>query len=244
MLGVAVLALLAFSITDEFVIKITPNNTLSAKERREGFKLLFDGKSLENFRNYKKQTISKDWIIDDEAIYLNAQTLKQGQWHSEGGDIITKEKFSNFELKIDCKISPCANSGLIWNVQELDSLDQTWYTGPEMQILDDTCYHGSRDDKHRSGDLYDLISSGKQPNKNIGEWNHIVLRQKNGFVEQFQNGEKLMSVQIGSDAWNKLVAGSKFKNMPYFGKFKEGHIAIQDHGYKIWFRNIKIRSLD
>ena len=199
---------------------------------------------MSNFRNYKKQTIGKDWIIDDEAIMLNAKELKPGQWQADGGDLITKEKYENYELKIDFKVSHGANSGVIYNVQELDSTQYVWQTGPEMQILDNDVHPDGKIDKHRTGDLYDLIRSSKETTKAVGEWNHIVLRQKNGFVEQFLNGTKVVSVQIGGALWNKLVAGSKFKNMPFFGKFKEGHIALQDHGFKIWFRNIKIKILE
>jgi len=241
--GVAMVTLLAFSFNDDLAKKITPNNALTPREKREGFKLLFDGKSLANFRNYKKQTIGKDWIIDDEAICLNAQQLKSGQWQAEGGDLITKEKYANYELKLDWKITACANSGVIFNVQELDSAQYVWHTGPELQILDNACHADAKIIKHRAGDLYDLISSSKETAKPVGEWNSIVVRQKNGFVQEYLNGTKIISVQIGTPNWNKLVAGSKFKAMPYFGKFKEGHIALQDHGNKIWFRNIKIKTL-
>ncbi len=241
--GVAMVTLLAFSFNDDLAKKITPNNALTPREKREGFKLLFDGKSLENFRNFKKQTIGKDWIVNDEAICLNAHELKPGQWQADGGDLITKEKYANYELKVDWKVTPCANSGIIYNVQELDSAQYVWHTGPEMQILDNSCHPDGKLEKHRTGDLYDLIKSSKETVKPVGEWNHVILRQQNGFVEQFLNGTKVVSVQIGSPYWNKLVAGSKFKSMPYFGKFKEGHIALQDHGNKIWFRNIKIKTL-
>lgn len=235
--------LLAFSFNDDLAKKITPNNALTPREKREGFKLLFDGKSFTNFRTYKKQTIGKDWIIDDEAICLNAKDVKSGHGQADAGDLITKEKYANYELKIDWKASPCANSGIIYNVQELDSTQYVWQTGLEMQILDNDCHPDGKIVKHRAGDLYDLVRSSKETVKPVGEWNHIVLRQKNGFIEQYLNGTKVVSIQMGTPAWNKLVAGSKFKSMPYFGKFQEGYIALQDHGNKVWFRNIKIKTL-
>ena len=242
--GIVMVTLLTFSSNDELAKKITPNNALTPKEKREGFKLLFDGKSFSNWRTFKKQTIGKDWIIDDQAICLNAKDSKTEHGQTDGGDLITKEKYGNYELKLDWKVAPCANSGVIYNVQELDSTQYVWQTGPEMQILDNNCHPDGKIEKHRTGDLYDLIKSSKETVKPVGEWNHIVLRQKNGFVEQYLNGTKTASVQIGGTTWNKLVAGSKFKAMPYFGKFTEGYIALQDHGNKVWFRNIKIRALD
>ena len=116
-------------------------------------------------------------------------------------------------------------------------------TGPEMQVLDNSCHPDAKIIKHRAGDLYDLISSSKETVKPAGEWNHAVIRSDHGKMEFWLNGTKAVEFTMHDAKWDEMVAASKFKTMPDFGKASKGHIALQDHGDNVWFRNIKIREL-
>lgn len=225
---------------------VTAQNTLTPEEAREGWKLLFDGKSLAGWRNYKKQTIGKGWIVDSaqQAIYLNVSKLVDGHWQAEdGGDILTADAYENYELQIEWRIDTCGNSGVIYNVVEDPKADYVWHTGPEMQVLDNKCHPDAKIIKHRAGDLYDMISCSKETVRPALEWNQAKLIQNKGKVEHWLNGEKVVEYDMNTPAWKEMIAKSKFKDMPLFGKSMKGHLALQDHGNKVWYRNIKIKQL-
>ncbi len=222
----------------------TADNTLSAEEKKGGWQLLFDGKTLNGWRNFGKKTIGKDWRIDDNALHLFVAAKGENGWQSrEGGDIITNDEYENYELQLEWKISPCGNSGIIYNVIESDKYQYVWQTGPEMQVLDNACHPDSKIHKHRAGDLYDLIPCSQETVKAAGEWNKARLVVNKGRVEHWLNGVKVVETQLWDDAWKKMVAASKFKEMAGFGTGRKGHIALQDHGDKVWFKNIKIKKL-
>jgi cytochrome c len=219
-------------------------NQLTEAEEKAGWKRLFNGKDMTGWRNFNKQTIGKDWIIEDKAIHLNAQKNESGHWQAkDGGDIITTEEYENYELRLDWRIAPCGNSGIIYNVLEREDLKYVWHTGPEMQVLDDACHPDAKIHKHKAGDLYDLIPCASITVKPAGQWNKIRLIQRNGKVEHWQNGKKVVEYDQNAPTWKEMIAGSKFKSMPAFGTSRKGHIALQDHGDKVWYRNIKIRPL-
>jgi cytochrome c len=218
------------------------DNTLSALETQQGWKLLFDGKNINGFRNYKKSTIGSGWVINENAIHLNAQKV-DGKWQSkDGGDIITTKPYQDYELKLDWKISNCGNSGIIFNVVESKEHDYVWQTGPEMQILDNVCHPDTRFVTHRAGDLYDMIESKYPIAKPAGQWNKVILKNIKGKVDFYLNGFKIVSFKTSEDNWKKMIAKSKFKDMRGFGLSSSGHIALQDHGDKVWFKNIKIKT--
>lgn len=160
-----------------------------------------------------------------------------------GGDIVTEEEYENFELSLEWKIQACGNSGVMFNVQEGASHERAWHTGPEMQVLDNSCHPDAKIIKHRAGDLYDLISCTTETVKPAGEWNLAKIVSKNGKYEFWLNGVKNVEFTMRTPEWKKLVAGSKFKSMPDFGKFIKGRISLQDHGDQVWYRNIKIKEL-
>ncbi|MFZ1706026.1 MAG: family 16 glycoside hydrolase [Saprospiraceae bacterium] len=220
------------------------DNMLTEDEKKDGWKTLFDGKKIEHFRNFKKQSIGKDWVIDQNAIHLNAKQNASGHWQtSDGGDIITKEVYENFELVLDWKIANCGNSGIMFNVAENEKLNYVWESGPEMQILDNTCHPDTKFPTHRAGDLYDMIECKYPSVKPAGQWNTARIVSENGEVSFWLNGHKVVEFTMHNSDWKQKIAKSKFKDMPVFGTFKKGHISLQDHGDKVWFKNIKIKKL-
>ncbi|MEZ6067011.1 MAG: family 16 glycoside hydrolase [Planctomycetaceae bacterium] len=211
-------------------------NALTRSEELSGWKLLFDGRTTDGWRNYKKDAISAGWMIEDGALVRSA---------NGAGDIITTEQYDNFELSIDFKVSKGGNSGIMFRVQEGDG--PPWHTGPEIQIND----HVNGHDPQHAGWLYQLYKPGNdgmtgQPLEAFrghDEWNTVYLRISPQQCEIDLNGVRYASFKLGSDDWNKRVGESKFKGMPNFGTSPEGHICLQDHGNVVAFRNIKIREL-
>jgi cytochrome c len=221
------------------------DNVLTDYEKQQGWQLLFNGSDLSGWRNFKKQTIGKSWIVEEGAIHLAAVKNDKGGWQApDGGDIITNGEYENYEFSVDWKIDRCGNSGIIYNVVESEKYGYVWMTGPEMQVLDNSCHPDSRIEKHRAGDLYDLIKSKYETVKPAGEWNRAILKINNGHLEHWLNGMKVVETTLWTKEWNDLVAKSKFPGLSKdFGTARKGHIALQDHGDKVWFKNIKIRPL-
>lgn len=212
-------------------------NKLSEKEKKEGWKLLFDGTSTTGWRNYLSDKVTDRWKVSNGELYLD-KSVTNGT-----GDIITDGEFQDYELALDWKISPCGNSGVIFNVVEDEKFKNTYNSGPEMQVLDNTCHPDAKIAKHRAGDLYDLIACSKETVKPAGEWNNARIVSKNAKMEFWLNGTKVVDFTMHTPEWKQMVANSKFKTMPGFAESRKGHIALQDHGDAVWFRNIKIREL-
>ena len=213
------------------------SNTLSAKEKKQGWKLLFDGSSIKGWHTFNSTTAGEAWKVSDGNLYLDIDS-KVGR-----GDLTTDKVYSNFDLKLEWKISKNGNSGIIFYSQEGEKYKSSYLTGPEMQVLDNDGHPDGKIIKHRAGDLYDLIKSNKETVKPVGEWNEVEIVCKNGNLSFFLNGEKTVTTTLWDDNWKKLIAGSKFKDMPDFGKFKSGKIVLQDHGDAVYYRNIKIKVL-
>ncbi|MEM8966612.1 MAG: DUF1080 domain-containing protein [Bacteroidota bacterium] len=193
-----------------------------------------DLSSLDAWRNYKADTLSDKWRMEDGAITLTEKG---------GGDIVTKEEYDNFELEIEWKISEGGNSGMFFNVVESDDIGPIWHSGPEYQFLDNERHKDAQIRKHRAGDNYDVQQSTVETVKPAGEWNMTRLVVNGNQVEHYLNGEKVVEYELGSQAWQDSVAASKFAELPMYGKAEKGHIALQDHGDKVWFRNIRIREM-
>lgn len=209
----------------------------------EGWVSLFDGKTLAGWHNYGKTTVGEAWKVQDGNLYLDT-TKKAGWQTAQGGDIVSAEEYENFDLKLEWKIAPGGNSGIIFYVHEdTTKYKYVWNTGPEMQVLDNDLHSDGKIPKHRAGDLYDLISCKTETVKKPGEWNEAEIISKDGKLDFILNGTNVVSTMLWDDAWKKLVAGSKFKEWPDFGIYKKGHIALQDHGNTVWYRNIKIKRL-
>ena len=218
-------------------ITLSAQNTLTSKEKKDGWKLLFDGKTTAGWRNFNSTKVGPGWKVQNGELSLD-KNVKEGR-----GDILTDAEYENYEFSIDWKIDACGNSGIIFNVVEDPKYDATYVTGPEMQVLDNACHPDAKIIKHRAGDLYDLISCSKETVKPAGQWNTAIIRSDHGKMEFWLNGTKVVEFTMHDAKWDEMVAGSKFKTMPDFGKAVKGHIALQDHGDNVWYRNIKIREL-
>lgn len=218
-------------------------NTLTKKEKKEGWQLLFDGKSYKGWHKYGADSVGSAWIVDDNSMHLKAKNREDWQIKG-GGDIVTDEEFDNFHLMYDWKIDIGGNSGVIFYIQE-DPVKYRWgwQTGPEMQVLDNERHADAKITTHRAGDLYDLIASSSEPVKPALEWNRAEIVSNNGKLDFFLNGVNIVSTTMWDDNWKKLIAGSKFKGSPDFGIYKKGKLGLQDHGDNVWFRNIKIKKL-
>jgi hypothetical protein len=216
-------------------------NKLTTEEKNDGWKLMFDGKTTKGWHKYGGNPVGSAWKVKDGELYLDT-TIKENWQIKDGGDIVSDEEYENFHLKLEWNIAKDGNSGIIFYINEDKSkYNWPWETGPEMQVLDNNGHPDAKIIKHRAGDLYDLITVSKETVKPPGEWNLAEIKCVNGKLDFYLNGENVISTTLWDDAWRKLVAGSKFKNMPGFGTYKKGRIGLQDHGNEVHFRNIKIR---
>lgn len=237
-----------------YITDKTPKpNTLTPQEKRDGWKLLWDGKTTNGWRSAKSDAFpSRGWEIKDGVLTV----LPSGGGEAVGGgDIVTRERYSQFELLVDFKITPGANSGIKYFCQpNLDPITGTGAKaatgsaiGLEFQILDDERHPDAklgRDGNRTVASLYDLIpaSTDKRPNP-IGEWNTARIVVRGSRVEHWLNGRPVLQYERGSTAFRELVAQSKYKAIPGFGEWPDGHILLQEHGDRVSFRNIKLRVL-
>jgi Domain of Unknown Function (DUF1080) len=240
---VAICFLQACNSADNKTTAETPTTSSAPSADTTGFVSLFDGKTTSGWHTYGKTTIGEAWKVADGVLYLDT-TKKEGWQTSQGGDIVTAEEYENFDLKLEWKIAPNGNSGIIFYINEDTSKYQyVWKTGPEMQVLDNSGHPDGKLIKHRAGDLYDLISCSKETVKSPGEWNQAEIISNKGKLDFYLNGTNVVSTTLWDDSWKALIAGSKFKDMPGFGTYKKGKIALQDHGNTVWYKNIKIKRL-
>jgi hypothetical protein len=219
------LSILALAAAD------APLNSLTDAESKAGWKLLFDGKALDQWRGYKKDTLPDGWKVEADGSFCR---------HG-GGDIVTKEQFASFELVIDWKISPGGNSGIFYRATEAHGA--IYESAPEMQVLDNAKHGDGKNPKTSAGANYALIAPPKDVTKPAGEWNSARLVVDGQHVEHWLNGEKLLDYTLGSAEWAELVKKSKFAGWADYGKALTGHLGLQDHGDQVWYRNVKIRVL-
>lgn len=218
-------------------------NKLSEREVKEGWKLLWDGKTTNGWRGAKltKFPVS-GWVIKDGVL----STLETGGGESAAaGDIVTVDKYKNFELSVDFMYSPGANSGIKYFVDTELNKGAGSSIGCEYQILDDRQHpdatEGIGGNRTLAG-LYDLIAPLPKRDNGPGKWNRATIIVNGNHVEHWLNGLKTVSYDRGNDAWRALVAKSKYKVWPNFGEAQEGYILLQEHGNAVSFRNIKIRE--
>lgn len=212
-------------------------NKLTPAEQKAGWKLLFDGKTSAGWKIFNSTSNGSAWKVSNGELYLDRST-KEGR-----GDLITEAEYENYELNFEWNIAECGNSGLLFNVIEDTAYSAVYLTGPEMQILDNTCHPDAKIIKHRAGDLYDLISCSTETVKTTGQWNQVRLISNKGNYQFWLNGKNVVNFKMHDAAWDEMIKNSKFSSMPDFGKATKGHLALQDHGDKVSFKNIKIKEL-
>lgn len=224
----------------------TSINKLTPEEKAAGWKLLFDGKTTKGWRGaYMKTFPSRGWAIEDGLLRHVKGTSGSSEAQS-GGDIVTIGEYSNFELQLEWRISPGGNSGIKYFVTEALPKPQGATIGLEYQILDDDRHpdakmgdHGNR----TTASLYDLIPAQDKELKPVGEFNAARLIVNGNHVEHWLNGKKVLQYELRSPELKRLIAASKYKDLPGFGEWAKGRILLQDHGDEVAFRNIKIRVL-
>jgi cytochrome c len=206
-----------------------PANVLSDAETKAGWRLLFDGKTTRGWRGYKQKEAPSGWKVEGGAL------ARVG----DGIDLVSEEEFEDFELAYDWKISEGGNSGVLFHVSE--DRGYVWETGPEMQILDNDGHADGKDPRTSAGSNYALHAPQWDATRPVGLWNSARILVKGSHVEHWLNGKKLLEYELWTPEWTALVQASKFRTMPGYGLNHRGHIALQDHGDRVEFRNVKIR---
>lgn len=219
-------------------------NKLTKKEIKAGWTLLFNGEDFEGWRRCNGDEMPANWEIEDDAMkVLLGARKKPGQ--GSGGDILySPKKFKNFEMSIDWKASEAANSGIFYYVREVPR-KPIYYAAPEIQVLDNVNASDNKVDSHLAGSLYDMLPADPKTVHPAGKWNTCVIKVVDGKASVTMNGTVVVTYTHWTKEWDELVENSKFKKFEGFqeGISKEGYIGLQDHGYPVWFRNIKIREM-
>lgn len=218
-------------------------NRLSENELKNGYKLLFDGSTVNGWRRaYDDKFPEKGWEVKDGILTV---LKSDGAESRNGGDIVTVDEYSNFDLSLQVKYTPGANSGIKYFVTESEKNNPGSAIGPEYQILDDFLHPdaklGAQEGSRTLASLYDLIKAENKRRNEVGQWNNVRILSSGNHVEHWLNGFKVLEYERGSDAFRKLVSESKYKVWPAFGEAPAGHILLQDHGDEVSFRSIKIR---
>jgi hypothetical protein len=232
--------LLAFTILfTSAAIAQEKDNTLTKKEVKDGWKLLFDGKTTDSWMNYKTGTFpTGGWVVKDGLL-----TITPG---SKGGDIVTKDKFKSFEFSVDFKYTPGANSGIKYFIDTERDGGKMASIGCEYQVLDDKLHPDAKagiNGNRKLSSLYDLIPAKNAKDNGPNQWNNAKIVVNGNHVQHWLNGQITVEYDRGSDEWKKAVASSKFKNQAGFGEVEAGRLLLQDHGNEVAYKNIKIKAL-
>ena len=207
-------------------------NALSAQEAGTGWRLLFDGQSLAQWRSYNDDELSSGWAVENGCL------ARVGM----GGDIISREQFGNFELKLEWRISEAGNSGIF--IRGDESGRTMHHTAYEMQVLDNAGHSDASNPSHRAGAFYDMMVPDHDTSKPVGYWNRVHIIARGPHVEFWLNERMTASFEQGSEQWQALYDNSKFTDRPAYGSLLKGHIGLQDHWDKVWYRNIRVLPLD
>ncbi|MDZ4070932.1 MAG: DUF1080 domain-containing protein [Sediminibacterium sp.] len=214
-------------------------NQLTSEEKKQGWILLFDGKTTKGWHGYNKESVPAVWLVKDGELQCDPTKRTE----LEVTDLVTDQSYENYELQFEWKISEGGNSGVFINVREKKELMAAWMTGPEYQLLEKAHVDFDKPEK-KPGSLYAFT---KEPatvtNKKPGEWNQSTIKQVNGVIEFYLNGVRTAKQDLTSQDWKDAVAQTHFKAYPEFGVATKGHIALQDWQKPVSFRNIKLLPL-
>jgi hypothetical protein len=211
----------------------------AAQPETEEWVALFDGKSLAGWHGFNKTGEVANWVIQDSALVCLGASKSD-----YGGDLVSDNQYDNFELTWDWKVDKGSNSGVMYHVIEDPKYKAPYETGPEYQIIDDIGYPGKLEGWQQAGADYAMTpSNDKKQLKPVGEWNNSRLIYNAGHVEHWLNGEKIVEFQAGTEEWKKKKTEGKWKEFPDYGISATGHIVLQDHGNKAYFKNIKIKAI-
>ena len=229
---------------------LTSSSLLKEKETESNtdkWESLFDGETLNGWHRFNRKGVTPIWTAKDGVLTFDPALRPKGDYIH---DIVSDKIYKSFQLSIEWNISEGGNSGIFWAVQEGESHNKPYSTGPEIQVLDNERHPDAKENPkyHQAGALYDMVQPSKDVCKPAGEWNHIILtidhNKNEGSVKL--NGTKIVEFPVSGTEWDAMVSNSKFNDDCYFkrfGKMKAGKIGLQDHGNKVSFRNIKIRKL-
>lgn len=201
---------------------------------------LFNGENLDAWRGYNTEAPGEEWKIEDGVLVLDVDENTEDM---TAGDLITRNQYENFELELEWKISEGGNSGIFYGVREIPGQEVAYETGIEMQVLDDTRHRDGKVPETSAGACYALYAPEGKELRPVGEWNAVRLVVNDRHVEHWLNGRKIVEYEVGSEDWNQRVANSKFAEWEHFAKYRKGHIGLQDHTDRVWYRNIRIREL-
>ena len=194
---------------------------------------LFDGTTTAAWRGYRSDDLPDGWRIVEGALTRV----------DRAGDIVTREQFGDFELMLEWKVIQAGNSGIFYRVVEAPELETVWESGPEFQVLDDAAHPDGARPETSAGACYGLYPAPRGVVRPAGEWNETRIRVAGAHVEHWLNGRKVVEYELGSPDWEARVRGSKFAGFPRYGRAMRGHIALQDHGDRVAYRNIRIRRI-
>ncbi len=213
-----------------------PSSGTEAKAPEDEWVALFDGKTLNGWHSFNSDTVT-GWVVSDGAL------TGLGEGSDLTGDLLTDKKYRNFELSLEWKIAKGGNSGIMFHVVEDGKHKTTYETGPEYQLIDDESSQGKIEEWQKTAANYAMHLPENKVLKPVGEYNTTRIVVNGPHVEHWLNGKKVLEYEMWTDDWNERVANGKWKDYPDYGKAETGHIALQDHGSKIWFKNIMIKEL-
>jgi hypothetical protein len=212
-------------------------NTLTEQQKADGWKLLFDGQTMNGWTIFKGKE-NDTWEVVDGTLHCK---LPGDSVATKRADLRTVDEYENFEFAFDFKIGPAQNSGVMYRVTE--EYDLPYATGPEYQVTDDVGYPGGTKTKEQTSEVYAMYAAENKKMNPPGEWNSAKIVVNGSHVEHWLNGNKVLEYELWSDDWKKRVAESKWKEFPGYGLPKKGYLDLQDHSGEVWYRNLMIKVL-
>lgn len=212
------------------ILLLASCSSTGAKGEGEQWQSLFDGETLNGWRGYRLAEAPDGWKAENGTLHCVGS----------GGNLVTVQTFTDFDLELEWRISPGGNSGIFYGVTEV--YGATWQSGAEMQVLDNDAHGAGLELRHSAGANYGLHAPSEDATRPVGEWNQVRIEVRGSSVRYFLNGVKVVEFERWTEAWKAQVAATKFADFPEYGLAGTGHIALQDHGNAVWYRNLRIRE--